>query len=97
MRDGYYLCYAWTGKQQKGTVRMHWIAFCELQNRRVLKRHGIYFAGLTLRRLNWVFAESGWEYWISTRGAGAQTARRDVGVASVFGVGMRKQKLGWDG
>ncbi len=55
--DGYYLCYAWTGKQQKGTGADS--LDCVL---RITKAHRVAdarddFAGLTFAPFNWVFAD----------------------------------------
>jgi len=55
--DGYYLCYAWTGKQQKNTGADSLDNLLRISKAEGVREAREYFAGLTFAPFNWVFAD----------------------------------------
>jgi len=55
--NGYYLCYAWTGKQEKGTGADSLDCVLKITNAKGVEEAQDYFAGLTFAPFNWVFAD----------------------------------------
>lgn len=55
--DGYYLAYAWTGKQVKGTAADSLDCILRIVNAEGAKEARDAFAGLTFAPFNWVFAD----------------------------------------
>ena len=55
--DGFYLCYAWTGKQQKGTGVDSLDCVLRITKSKGVEEARDYFAGLTFGPFNWVFAD----------------------------------------
>lgn len=56
-RDGYYLCYAWTGKQVKRTAADSLDRILRIVKAESAKKARDSFAGLTFASFNWVFAD----------------------------------------
>lgn len=55
--DGYYLCYAWAAKQQKGTLVESLENMYRFMKARNADEARDYFAGLTFASFNWIFAD----------------------------------------
>ena len=56
-KDGYYLSYAWTGKQEKGTAAQSLENIFRIGKAETVEEAMDYFAGLTFAPFNWVFAD----------------------------------------
>lgn len=56
--DGYYLCYAWTGKQVKGTAAESLNRMLQIVKAQDAAEARDAFAGLTFAPFNWVFADA---------------------------------------
>ena len=92
--DGYYLCYAWTGKQQKGTGANSLDCVLRITKAKVVEEARDYFAGLTFAPFNWVFADRAGNIGYQLGGLVPKQPEGSSGLLPYLGW---DEKQGWDG
>ena len=92
--DGYYLCYAWTGKQKKNTGAESLDNVLKITNAKGVEEAQDYFAGLTFASFNWVFADKAGNIGYQLGGLVPKQAKGTSGLLPYLGW---DKKQDWDG